>query len=156
MVTFGLFLTSNRVPILLSKKPIPKTRVQLIPCHNLFLISMTYDQNYRSPPNQPRTGNHCRTELTVTGWQERPFLPTPNRCYLAHLHNNTCSNSQRAEIVLDPATQLCYALPTNCWTSSSKRNLPMMIWICTSQRLRHLHGLLAAVPGCFAGVFQVE
>jgi hypothetical protein len=37
MVTFGLFLTSNRVPILLSKKPIPQTRVQLIPCHNLFL-----------------------------------------------------------------------------------------------------------------------
>lgn len=68
---FDLFLTSNRVPILLSKKPIPQTHVQLTPCHNLSLLRPSRPillsanpQPLSSLPRQLRCHQH------------RPSLPT--------------------------------------------------------------------------------
>lgn len=68
---FDLFLTSNRVPILLSKKLIPQTHVQLTPCHNLSplrpsrpILLSANPQPLSSLPRQLRCHQH------------RPSLPT--------------------------------------------------------------------------------
>jgi hypothetical protein len=81
MVTFGLFLTSNRVPILLSKKPTPKTRVQQTPCHNLSPLTpivphSTLCQPAAAPVASPAmplppaptiiTNNRCQPPLPTT------------------------------------------------------------------------------------------
>jgi hypothetical protein len=86
---FDLFLTSNRGPILLSKKPIPKTHVQLTPCHNLSPLRpsrpILLSANPQPRPSLPR---QCRCH------QHQPSLPTTvanDRC------NNSCHRPPRRQ-----------------------------------------------------------
>ncbi len=76
MVTFGLFLTSNRGPILLSIKPIPKTRVQLTPWTR---SSIPY--THRTPFCSLRTRSRARrfpdnAIATNTNHRYQRLLPT--------------------------------------------------------------------------------